>query len=196
MLRLGLSRLKVKVQSAVHPCVGKHWSTMQNCGRLHNFGGLKPQNNQTLISTVAHYYKTGQGKTTEQYVGDKPKHGTLQHPIYHSDLQQHPALCFHCFSCWHDYQKQDYLSSIKYDILTACGLCNHTILRLLIWSKTWLVHCIFPSVVMQHLSTCWAADLNHTFHHFSNLSKVSHSRLFRRLALLNWPSTNDSPVIA
>lgn len=91
VLRLGLIHLKVEVQSAVHPCVGKHWSTAQNCGRLHNFGGLKPQNNQRLISTVAHYYKTGQGKTTEQYVWDKPKHGTLQHPIYQSK-ELHPAL--------------------------------------------------------------------------------------------------------
>lgn len=71
--RLGLIHLKVEVQSVVHPCVGKHWGTAQYCGRLHNFGGLKPQNNQRRISTVAHHYRTGQGKTTQQYVGGKTK---------------------------------------------------------------------------------------------------------------------------
>lgn len=43
---LGLIHLKDTVQSAVYPCVQKHWSTAQKRGGLHNFGGLKPQNNQ------------------------------------------------------------------------------------------------------------------------------------------------------
>lgn len=37
-----------------------------NCGRLHNFGGLKPQNNQRLVSLVAPYHETGGEKNTEQ----------------------------------------------------------------------------------------------------------------------------------
>lgn len=125
VLRLGLIHLKVEVQSAVHPCVGKQSSTALSCGRLHNFGGLKPQNNQRLISTVAHYNKTGQDKTTEQYVGDKPKHGTLLHPIYHSE-EQHPAVCARPFLL-HEYSciKYDFWQPLDYAIILFCVLSLH-----------------------------------------------------------------------
>lgn len=44
--------------------VWTHWSKAQSRGRLHNFGGLNPQNNQGLAPSVVCCYKTGQGRAT------------------------------------------------------------------------------------------------------------------------------------
>lgn len=127
MLRSGLIHLKVDVQSAVHPCVEKHWSTAQTCGRLHKSGGLKPQNNQRFLLRLATTRQDRVKPINNMYETKQNRgHRNIQFITPWSSFE-----CFHSlytFSfCWYNYQ-----SKITCSALTARRLCR----SLLIWLKS------------------------------------------------------------
>lgn len=123
----------------------KHWSTAHNCGRLHKFGGLKPQNNQRFLLRLATTRQDRVKPINNMYETKQNRgHSSIQFitPWSSFPLWMFP-FSIHVFFLLVQLSKQDYLWCFNSQETLQSGVCLSGL-------KAWLVYCTFSSSIMQY----------------------------------------------